>query len=84
MKKITLEIDGMYCSMCEAHMNDVIRNCYPKAKKVSSSYKKGITSFLLEEQVDRNKINKAVEEIGYQIKGIQEEGVQHKAFSFFG
>jgi len=25
MKEITLKIDGMMCSMCEAHVNDVVR-----------------------------------------------------------
>ena len=31
MVKTTLKIDGMMCSMCEAHMNDLVRqNCSVK------------------------------------------------------
>ena len=39
MIKTTLKIEGMMCSMCEAHINDVIRKAVPGAKKVSSSHK---------------------------------------------
>ena len=39
MYKTTLKIDGMMCSMCEAHINDVIRKNMKEAKKVSSSVK---------------------------------------------
>ena len=28
MYKVLLKIDGMSCSMCEAHMNDTIRSRY--------------------------------------------------------
>ena len=38
LKEITLEIEGMACPMCEAHMNDAIRKLYPDAKKVKSSH----------------------------------------------
>ena len=42
MVKTTLKIDGMMCSMCEAHMNDLVRqNC--SVKKVTSSAKNGET-----------------------------------------
>ena len=42
MIKTTLKIDGMACSMCEAHINDCIRKNF-KIKKVSSLHKKGET-----------------------------------------
>ncbi len=41
MYKTTLKIDDMMCNMCEVHVNDVIRNKVPKAKKIKSSHKKG-------------------------------------------
>ena len=28
MQKITLEIDGMMCGMCESHINDAIRKAF--------------------------------------------------------
>ena len=46
MLKTTLKIDGMMCSMCEAHIQEVIRKSVPGAKKVSASHSKGEASFL--------------------------------------
>ena len=43
MLKITLGIDGMQCSMCEAHINDTIRRS--PVKKVTSSHSKIRLSF---------------------------------------
>ena len=40
MVKITLEIDGMMCGMCEAHVNECIRENFA-VKKVTSSHAKG-------------------------------------------
>ena len=37
MVKITLDIEGMACGMCEAHVNDAIRKAF-SVKKVSSSF----------------------------------------------
>ena len=37
MYKITAEVEGMACGMCEAHVNDAIRAAFD-VKKVSSSH----------------------------------------------
>ncbi|MBR1762984.1 MAG: heavy-metal-associated domain-containing protein [Eubacterium sp.] len=73
MKKITLKIDGMMCGMCEAHINDTIRKAYPNAKKVKSSHKKGETSFLLDEDANEEKLKAAINETGYEFKGMKTE-----------
>lgn len=65
MVKTTLKIDGMMCSMCEAHVNDVIRKIIPDAKKVTSSHKKEETTFLSEEVKDEHLIKDAIAETGY-------------------
>ena len=39
MLKITLEVEGMQCGMCEAHVNDTVRKAFP-VKKVTSSHTK--------------------------------------------
>ena len=52
MNRITLQIEGMACGMCEAHMNDLIRKTFPDAKKVSSSRKKGEAVFLTDSDID--------------------------------
>lgn len=58
----------MMCSMCEAHINDTIRKIYPEARKVSSSHKKGETTFLIDGEVDGDKLKAAVSETGYGFK----------------
>ena len=29
MLKITVQVDGMMCGMCEAHVNDAVRKAFP-------------------------------------------------------
>ncbi len=65
MIKTTLKIDGMMCSMCEAHICDVIRKAVPGAKKVSASHKSGEASFLTDEAVDTDRLKAAVAATGY-------------------
>ena len=60
MIKTTLKIDGMMCSMCEAHINDVIRKAVHDAKKVSASHTKGEASFLTEDAVDEQLLKDAI------------------------
>ena len=73
MIKTILKIDGMMCSMCEAHINDVIRKSVPGAKKVSSSHMRGEASFLTEEAVDGNRLKEAIAAMGYICTDVTEE-----------
>ena len=73
MIKTILKIDGMMCSMCEAHINDVIRRTVPDAKKVSSSHTKGEASFLTVETVDGNRLKEAIAAMGYTCTDAAEE-----------
>lgn len=78
MNKYVLSIDGMMCGMCEAHINDVIRKSIPEAKKVSSSYKKNESSFIVEEGVDIDKLKEDIRNIGYEIKDYTVEEYKKK------
>ena len=73
MIKTTLKIEGMMCSMCEAHINDMIRKVIPGAKKVSSSHAKGEASFLSEEAVDVKLLKNAVAATGYTCTSVVSE-----------
>ena len=53
MVKITLEVEGMACGMCEAHVNDAIRKAFP-VKKVTSSHTKGKTEILAENPLEED------------------------------
>lgn len=66
MLKITMEIDGMMCGMCESHINDAIRREF-KVKKVTSSHTKRQTVILTEKPLDEDKLRKVIDETGYKI-----------------
>ena len=80
MIKTTLKIDGMMCSMCEAHINDVIRKAIPDAKKVSASHTKGEASFLTEDAVDEQLLKDAIAATGYTCTGSVSEPYQKKGW----
>ena len=80
MVKTTLKIEGMMCSMCEAHINDVIRKTVPGAKKVSSSHTKGEASFLSEEAVDEKLLKNAVAATGYPCLSVNSEPYEKKGW----
>lgn len=83
MQKITLEIDGMMCGMCESHMNDLIRQKF-NVKKVSSSHSKGTTEIISEESLDEDKLREEITGIGYTLKAVNTEEYVKKGFSLFG
>ena len=45
MVKMILDVDGMACGMCEAHVNDAVRKGF-QVKKVTSSHSKGTTEII--------------------------------------
>ena len=51
MWKYTVEVNGMMCGMCEAHVNDAVRKACP-VKKVNSSRSKNQTVILSETELD--------------------------------
>ena len=59
MIQTTVEVGGMACSMCEAHINDTVRNAFP-VDKVSSSHAKGKTVILSKEPLDENALRFAL------------------------
>ena len=72
MYKTTLNISGMMCSMCEAHINDAIRKSFD-VKKVSSSHKNGITEIISQEQLPQDKLQAVIAETGYELGDINSE-----------
>ena len=82
MVKITLDIDGMACGMCEAHVNDTVRKAFA-VKKVSSSHSKGQTEIIADQPLDDDELKKAIEETGYKVLGIRTEPFEKKGFALF-
>lgn len=83
MVKITLAIDGMACSMCEAHVNEAIRKAC-RVKKVTSSHSKGQTEIIAEAAPDEAALRSAVETTGYRVLSIQTQPYEKKGLFSFG
>ena len=82
MYKITLDVEGMACGMCEAHVNDAVRNGFP-VEKVTSSHGKGKTEIIAKTPLDESGLKRAVEATGYRVVGIHTEPYEKKGFSLF-
>ena len=64
MVKITVKVDGMMCSMCENHINDVIRQKLG-VKKVKSTQSSGTTEIIAESEIPVEEIKNVINETGY-------------------
>lgn len=83
MIKITVDVDGMACGMCEAHVNDAVRQNFA-VKKVTSSHSKGKTEILAQSSIDEEKLIEVIGKSGYTVTGIHTEPYEKKGFLLFG
>lgn len=77
MVKITVNIDGMSCGMCEAHINDAVRNAFT-VKKVTSSHTKKETVILAEREIPEPELRKVIEKAGYDVISVSRESYEKK------
>ena len=78
MVKTVLRINGMACSMCESHINDVIRREFD-IKKVKSSHKSGTAEIISENPLDKDKLENAIKETGYDVVAYSSEPYEKKS-----
>lgn len=82
MIQTTVQVSGMACSMCEAHVNDAVRSAL-NIQKVTSSHGKGETVILSDEPQDADKLREIINATGYQVGGITSAPYEKKGlFSF--
>lgn len=72
MVKITVNVEGMMCPHCEAHVNEAIKAAF-QAEDVVSSHEKKTTVFTSPEHVDEDNIREVIKNAGYEVTGITEE-----------
>lgn len=70
MIETIVKVEGMACGMCEAHVNDAVRNRFA-VKKVTSSHAKGETRIESPEALDETALRRAIEETGYRVLGVE-------------
>ena len=84
MIKITVQVDGMMCGMCESHVNEAVRKAF-SVKKVTSSQSKGQTVILTEKDIPEEDLRSAIGQTGYEVRGITKESYEKKGmFGLFG
>lgn len=82
MIETTVTVEGMMCSMCEAHVNDAVRAALA-VKKVTSSHKRGETVILSERELDEDALRSAIEKTGYRVEAIRAEAYEKRGLFAF-
>ena len=59
MVKTIVGIEGMACGMCEAHVNEAVRNAF-QVKKVKSSHAKKQTVIIAEKEIPEQELKNVV------------------------
>ena len=77
MVKITVGIEGMACGMCEAHINEAVRNAF-KVKKVTSSHTKKQTVIFAEKDIPEQELKSVVAKAGYDAVSVSSEPYEKK------
>ena len=83
MVEITVGIEGMACGMCEAHINEAVRNAF-KVKKVSSSHTKKRAVIIAEQDIPEQELKDVVAKAGYNAVSVSSKPYEKKGlFSAF-
>ena len=79
MVKTTVKIEGMVCAMCEAHVNDAVRNNFT-VKSVKADKDKGQAEIVSDAELDAAKLKGIISETGYTVGEIVTEPYKKKGF----
>ena len=83
MLKLIVEIEGMACGMCEAHINEAVRNAF-QVKKVTSSHTKKQTVIIADKDIPEQELKNVVAKAGYDAVSVRSEPYEKKGlFSVF-
>ena len=82
MIQTTVQVSGMACSMCEAHVNDAVRSAL-NIQKVTSSHTRGETVILSDKPLDEEALRAAIGATGYTVTASEVRPYEKKGlFSF--
>ena len=79
MTQITIQVEGMKCPMCEAHVNDAIRDRFA-VEKVTSSHKKNETVIITEMPIEDESLRGVISALGFTVGTITRETYEKKNF----
>lgn len=72
--RVTLNVEGMMCEMCEKHVNKAVRKVCD-ADEVTSSHLNGTTVIITSGVPDIGLISAAIKDTGYEVTGCQVERI---------
>ncbi|TGY90804.1 copper resistance protein CopZ [Petralouisia muris] len=83
MVKMIVDIEGMACGMCEAHLNEAVRNAF-QVKKMTSSHTKKQAVIIAEKDIPEQELKNVVAKAGYDAVSVSSEPYGKKGlFSSF-
>ena len=72
MIKVTVNVEGMMCPHCEAHVNEAVKKAFG-VEDVVSSHENKTTIFTAPEKVDEEKVRQTIKDAGYEVTGITQD-----------
>ena len=69
MIKTVLQIEGMMCPMCEAHVKGALRGAFP-VKDVAASHKAGTCTLISEAPLSEERLTAVVSGMGYTVLSV--------------
>ena len=78
MIRTTVQVSGMVCGMCEAHVNDAVRSAFP-VKKVRSSRARGETVIESETPLNHEKLRQVINNTGYLMLSASDEEMKKRS-----
>lgn len=82
MVKTVAGVKGMMCGMCEAHVNDAVRDNF-SVKKVQSSRKKRECVIISDAPLDEEKLRDVISKTGYDVTDISSMPYEKKGIVLF-
>lgn len=80
MVRIIVHVEGMACGMCEAHINEAVRNAF-RVKRVTSSHIKKQTVIVTEQNIPEQELRSVIAKAGCDVISIDSGPYEKKEFS---
>lgn len=82
MVKVTMNIEGMACPMCQAKVERIVKEkC--KVESISVSHESGVCEFTAKAAPDEDALHQSIEDFGYTVKSYDCTQEEKKRFSLF-
>lgn len=77
MTRVTVQLEGMMCGMCESHVKDAIRKGISDAKNITANHTTNVAEFTLDNDMPRamiqHELHAAIDPTGYKVLSVKTE-----------